>query len=519
MKILMATSENDALPKGKVGGIADVVRDIPIALASIGHAVDVVTPSYGWFSTLNEAQKITSLNVTYRNQTETIDIYKLSLNKGTTNVTQWVIEHPLFSIGGAGKIYCDDPDTRPFATDASKFALFSVAVAEAIINNVFGEIDVLHLHDWHTATVSVLRAFDPRYSALKNIKTVYTIHNLALQGIRPLDGDESSLKAWFPNLSFDNEKINDPRYNNCYNPMRAAINLADKVHAVSPTYANEIRSPSNIEQGYFGGEGLERDLQQAHDSNRLFGILNGCEYNTERAEPLALKPLLRFLGDQLLTWVSNKPLVESAHLIAITRIKQILAKDYDSAPIILTSVGRITTQKVQLFQQIMPDGQTALSHFLNTLGNKGVFILLGSGDKALEDFLMNIASEHDNFLFLKGYSEALPEKIYSSGDLFIMPSSFEPCGISQMLAMRAGQPCLVHCVGGLNDTIEHQKNGFSFSGDTQLQQAENMLTSFEAAITVKETNEEEWKSICENALNSRFLWEDVAQDYCQKLYS
>jgi len=515
----MAASENDAILGGKIGGIADVVRDIPIALAGIGHSVDVVIPGYGSFSQHPEAKLVTRVDVTFRGQLHSVEIYTLALVNSVANVTQWVIEHPLFAIGGKGSIYCDDPDSRPFATDANKFALFSAAVAESIINNVFGSIDVLHLHDWHTATVAVLREYDPHYTQLKNIKTVYTIHNLSLQGIRPIDEDESALRSWFPYLSFDYNTINDPRYPQCYNPMRAAINLADKVHAVSPTYAKEILLPSNAELGYFGGEGLQLDLKNSDESSRLFGILNGCEYGHQQKESLALKPLLRLLGDQVLQWVSNKPLVESAHLIAITRIKQLIAKEFQASPIILTSVGRITDQKVRLFQQTMEDGKSALTHFLNQLGEQGVFILLGSGDKTLEMFLTQIASEHENFVFLKGYSEALPEKIYRSGDLFIMPSSFEPCGISQMLAMRAGQPCLVHEVGGLKDTISHGKNGFTFSGDTQFQQAQNMLTCLSSALTVKQNDNERWKTIADNALASRFLWEDVALAYCKNLYS
>ena len=518
MKILMAAAENDALPGGKVGGIADVVRDIPIALASIGHNVSMVTPGYGHFSTLPGTQFITSLEVTFNNEPHTVDVYKLSLENSTNNVTQWIIEHPLFAIGGVGKIYCDDPSHKPFATDATKFALFSIAVAEAIINNVFDSIDILHLHDWHTAMVSVLRAYDERYRQLQSIKTVYTIHNLALQGIRPIEGDESSLKSWFPELTYDLSKINDPRYPDCYNPMRSAINLADKVHAVSPTYAKEILLPSNIEQGYFGGEGLEKDLQNANNTSRLFGILNGCEYDQEKTTPLNLTALLTLLDNQLLSWIENKPLVESAHLIAIARIKQLMSKSFDEEPIILTSVGRITEQKVRLFQQILPDGNTALSQLLNILSDKGVFILLGSGDKTLEQFLENVAANHTNFIFIKGYSEALPEKIYSSGDLFLMPSSFEPCGISQMLSMRAGQPCLVHCVGGLNDTINNNENGFSFSGGTIQQQAENMLTSFSSAIHTMKNDTKRWDNICSNALKSRFMWESVALDYGELLY-
>jgi starch synthase len=518
MKILMAAAENDALPRGKVGGIGDVVRDIPLALAKVGQQVDVVMPGYGSFSKLPGAKHVTSLQVMFGGQSQSIDIYSISFEDSSENVTQWVIEHPLFAIGGAGKIYCDDPDNRPFASDATKFALFSAAVAKAIISGVFGEIDVLHLHDWHTAMVLVLRAYDPEYQQLKAIKTVYTIHNLALQGIRPIEGDESSLKAWFPSLPFDYDQISDPRYHNCINPMRSGINLSDKVHAVSSTYAKEILSPSHVEQGQYGGEGLENDLRNANNTGRLHGILNGCEYPDKVDVRLTLKALMKLSEKEVIKWIADKPLIDNAHLISITRLKQLTDKKHKKQPLVLTSVGRITDQKVRLFQQKMPNGQTAIEHLLSILSDNGVFILLGSGDKKLEGFLTDIASKNANFIFLKGYSEALSESMYSSGDLFLMPSSFEPCGISQMLSMRAGQPCLAHSVGGLADTIIDNENGFTFNGDNPLKQAENMLSCFQSVLDIKQNNKNKRDTISTNALKARFLWSDVAHDYIKNLY-
>lgn len=518
----MVAAENDALPRGKVGGIGDVVRDIPLALANAGQEVDVVIPGYGRFSKLSGAQHITSLQVMFGGQLQSIDVFKISVentvNTVSKKITQWVIEHPLFAIGGIGKIYCDDPEDRPFASDATKFSLFSAAVAKAVISDVFGKVDVLHLHDWHTAMVSVLRAYATEYKALKAIKTVYTIHNLALQGIRPIDDDESSLKAWFPTLPFDHNHINDPRYPHCFNPMRSGINLSDKVHAVSPTYAQEILLPSNVEQGYFGGEGLEHDLRCAADFGRLHGILNGCEYPDNVNLVLSLNDVIKLAEQALLAWIADKPLVDNAHLIAITRLKQLVDKKYEKKPLILTSVGRITDQKIRLFQQVISTGKTALEHLLTQLSDDGIFILLGSGDNKLEEFLVDIASTHNNFIFLKGYSETLSEKLYQSGDLFLMPSSFEPCGISQMLSMRAGQPCLVHGVGGLRDTIIHNKNGFIFNGNNPLQQAENMLNCFQFVIEQKKQNVNAWHDVVKNAFKARFLWKDVAQDYVKYLY-
>jgi len=121
-------------------------------------------------------------------------------------------------------------------------------------------------------------------------------------------------------------------------------------------------------------------------------------------------------------------------------------------------------------------------------------------------------------LFLKGYGQSIGDLMYQLGDLFLMPSSFEPCGISQMLAMRAGQPCLVHSVGGLKDTVEHNVTGFCFTGDTLLTQAEALLVSLSEALHVKQTNPKQWQAIKSSAKNTRFGWDSVVTDYITYLY-
>ena len=464
MNILMVASENDALPGGKVGGIGDVVRDIPPALADEGHQINVITPGYGAFSLLPGAEFQASVQVLFAGKRETIDLFTVVGKKPHEGVQIWVMDHPLFASGGIGSIYCDDPANRPFATDATKFALFCSAVCQAIAENHFGTLDVLHLHDWHAAIVAMLLAYDPQYNALQNIHSVFTIHNLALQGIRPLAGDDSSLQAWFPQLKYDHGPIHDPRVTHCVNLMRTGINLCNKVHAVSPTYAQEIMMPSNSDQGYFGGEGLESDLQQAAKGSRLHGILNGCEYQYKRKKVVPLSELLLLCEKELLTWIAAKPTVESAHLISLHNLTRWLISPSHHQPFVLTSVGRVTDQKVRILRQEMENGQSALEQLLDILGDDGIFLMLGNGDKDLEVFLTKVAARKQNFIFLKGYSESLANSIYGSGDLFLMPSSFEPCGISQMLAMRVGQPCLVHRVGGLADTVKNNRNGFVFTG-------------------------------------------------------
>jgi starch synthase len=518
MNILMVASENDALPGGKVGGIGDVVRDIPPALADEGHQINVITPGYGAFSQLPGAKLKDSVEVLFADRRETIDLYTVVGKNPHEGVKIWALEHPLFSSGGIGNIYCDDLSNRPFATDATKFALFCSAVCQAIEENHFGTLDVLHLHDWHAAIVAMLLTYDPQYNTLHTIHTVFTIHNLALQGIRPFAGDDSSLQAWFPQLEYDDGPIHDPRVTHCINLMRTGISLCNKVHAVSPTYAQEILMPSNADKGYFGGEGLENDLKQASKDGRLYGILNGCEYPHKHNKEASYSDLLLQCEKELLKWIAAKTTVESAHLICLHNLTRWLLSPSHDLTFVLTSVGRVTDQKIRILRQETENGQTALEQLLDILGDDGIFLMLGNGDKELELFLTKVAGRKQNFIFLKGYSESLANSLYESGDLFLMPSSFEPCGISQMLAMRAGQPCIVHGVGGLCDTVENNENGFVFKGESLTEQAINMLESCKTIVKLNDTHPEQLRKISRQAAKERFLWSDVAKKYVSSLY-
>ena len=164
------------------------------------------------------------------------------------------------------------------------------------MSGAFGAVDCLHLHDWQTGFLFALREFHPDFAFLRGIRTAFTIHNLAYQGVRPLAGDDSSLHAWFPDLAgvdwcrrshaeHGDAVLRDPRWPECVNPMLAAIRLADAVHVVSPTYAKEVVLPNDDAIGRRGGEGLHDDMKRAADASRLHGILNGCEYPADRVPP------------------------------------------------------------------------------------------------------------------------------------------------------------------------------------------------------------------------------------------
>lgn len=508
----MAAAENGALPRGKVGGVADVVRDLPPALAAAGWRSTVLTPEYGLFANIDGASRIEDIQVPFGGDVLTVGVYELPAT--SEQVRHIAFAHENFAPQGPG-IYCDDGSERPFATDATKFALFSAAVA-TWVRDLPTAPDVVHLHDWHAALYCLLRRHDPAYASLQNVRTVYTIHNLALQGVRPLDGDESSLAAWYPDLDYDIGDVVDPRYDDCVNPMATAIRLADGVNTVSPTYAEEILQPNDPARGFRGGEGLEGVLADVASAGNLVGILNGCEYpKMDRRRP-GWRRLLDTIGKEVYEWIVAHKGPRTVHEASLERLRALPSRRPKH---LLTSIGRLTEQKAALFLERTSEGATAIEKILGSHASDMVMIVLGSGDPYYEAEFREIARHHRNFLFLNGYSETFSDLLYRTGDLFLMPSSFEPCGISQMLAMRASQPCVVHAVGGLRDTVLHDVNGFTFVGDSPVAQAEGFVQAVDRAIAMRNLDPERWLRIRSRAQSERFSWTLAAERYAKSLYA
>jgi starch synthase len=186
--------------------------------------------------------------------------------------------------------------------------------------------------------------------------------------------------------------------------------------------------------------------------------------------------------------------------------------------VLLTSVGRVSDQKMLLLRQRLDDGRFALDALLDTLGSKGCFVMVGNGDLMLEQFLYAASKRHPNFVFLQGFFAELGQRLYENGDLFVMPSSFEPCGISQMVAMRHGQPCLVHAVGGLKDTVQDGLSGFVFEGKDLAEQAEAMIATLARALEVLTEQPATVKAMRRSAASQRFTWQAVVPAYLAQLY-
>jgi starch synthase len=512
--IIMIASENDALVGGKVGGVGDVVRNLPRALASLGWQCTVIIPSYGFIHQRNPSELFARVAFPFRGQELTAEVWRVTAKEPCEGVMNYVVDHD--DIRG-NPIYYDDPPETPFMRDATKYAAFCSAVGSLL--NSMERPAVLHLHDWHAATLFLLRDLHPSFSHLKGIRTAFTIHNLAIQGTRPMRRHESSVESWFPELFINTEWVHqwkDERYKDpCYTPMMIGIKNADTVNTVSPTYAEEILLPSNHLRGYYGGEGLEKVLRRAKQEGHLFGILNGCDYPEHRpAQRMSFPELQNVLYSEVQSLKLKN--TDQYYDTLLEKIRQM--ENFDST-LLLTTVTRIVDQKIRLLFERTGDGTLVLDNIMKIVAQRnGVFIVLGSGSVEYERRLIESSQQHERLLFIRGYSERIANALYVNGTLFVMPSSFEPCGISQMIAMREGQPCIVHAVGGLKDTVQHGKTGFTFSGETPGEQADEFVQTVEEAVKMFTQEPEEWKRVASAARIARFTWEQSARQYDRLMY-
>ncbi|MEL6306446.1 MAG: glycogen/starch synthase, partial [Bacteroidota bacterium] len=361
-------------------------------------------------------------------------------------------------------------------------------VAEAIKKGVFGRLDVVHLHDWHSSLLLFLREYHQDYKVLKEIRFVYSIHNLAIQGIRPFGNNYSSVENWFPQIEIDYKNLMDYRYQDCINLMAVGIRFADAVHTVSPSYKEDVMKPSSPPE-FIGGEGLEIDLQKANEEGRLIGILNGCNYKNINKEEKGF--IYRNTVKALFKWLQEESKKYKADFLAHTGEK--IMDFVDNRPeFIVSSVARLTEQKFYFFMR-SPEAFVEILKKLESVN--GIFMLLGTGAPEYEELFRKLSYEHKNFVFTNGQSEKLIDSIYLESNLYFMPSLFEPCGISQMLSMRNGNPCLVHHTGGLKDTVSDMKTGFAFDGDTYEEKIKNMLKAFDDILELYQNDKATWKKI------------------------
>ena len=489
--------------------MADVVRDVPRQLAATGDQVHVVVPAYNRLH--KTGRFITELKIRIQGQETVAEIYEVAPKKHIQGIIHYVIHHPQIVEGNIAHIYNDDPE-EPFFTDAVKYFIFNTAVAQAVKQNIFDHIDIAHLHDWHTALLVFHREYNPVYEVLKQTHFVYSIHNLSLQGIRPLRDNYASVEGFFPEIQYDYHKVSDTRYPDCINLMAVGIRLCDQVHTVSPSYMKDIMKPSNKPE-FIGGEGLEQDLILANNEGRLHGILNGVNYANMRVAQTG--KLYTNILKQIYRWIQEESKKYKADILANTGEKVVELLDNPPA-FIASSVARMTEQKFYFFKR----NPLALKAILENLkAHNGIFILLGTGEPEYEALMREISYQHSNFIFINGQSEDIIDSIYLESNLYFMPSLFEPCGISQMLAMRNGVLCLVHHTGGLKDTVRKGIDGFAFEGDNIDETINQMVIEFDNCLEVFFNDKPSWNKMKRKAKAARFSWEDAVKKYYSKLYT
>jgi len=469
MKILFAAAE--VFPFIKTGGLADVIGALPKALHEAGHDVRIVLPKYKDIPS-SFTEEFTHLGemlvaVGWRKQYGGIEY--LDYNG-----------MPVYFIDN--EYYFGRDGVYGYGDDGERFAFLNRAVLDMLPLIAFMP-DILHCHDWHTAMIPLL--LKEHYRADKDysdIRTVYTIHNLLYQGIFPREVLSDLLSL--PEHYFTADAV---EYYGNVSFMKAGLVFADHVTTVSPTYAAEIRTP-------YYGYGMDGLLQSLGD--RLSGIVNGID--TELYNPLTDGEIYVKYYNSLTKKRHNKLALQ----------KELGLPEAISVPLI----GMVT-------RLVEPKGLDLLTRILDEwLGQDDVqFVLLGTGDKSYEDWFKEAAQRHPQKLSVQiMFSDRLSRRIYAGSDLFLMPSRFEPCGISQLMALRYGSIPVVRETGGLNDTVhsynEHtgEGNGFTFHDFN----AHDMLYTLRRAVTIYK-QVEIWESIVKNARDGDYSWQKSAREYSE----
>ncbi|MEM1367462.1 MAG: glycogen synthase GlgA [Cyanobacteria bacterium P01_H01_bin.15] len=451
MQILHVSAE--CAPLAKVGGMADVVGSLPRILRRAGHDVRIFMPYYGFLADKIDIpeEPVWQGNVMFQD----FEIYETTLPG--SHVPLYLFGHPIFF---PRKVYGGEEE-------AWRFTLFSNAAAEFAWN--YWKPQIIHCHDWHTGMVPVWM------HETSDIGTVFTIHNLAYQG--PWRGLLETM-TWCP------------WYMQGDNVMSAAVQFADRVNTVSPTYAAQIQTPAL-------GENMHGLL--SFISGKLSGILNGIDIERYNPETDPVIPQ-NFSVNTIASRKANK-----------IALQEELGLEVNKNSFLIGIVSRLVEQKgIDLVLNI-------LERFMSYTDAQ--FVVLGKGDRYYETQLWELASRFSGRMAVQLlFNDALARRLYSGCDSFLMPSRFEPCGISQLLAMRYGCIPIVRRTGGLVDTVSHldpvAATGTGFCFDRY-----EPLDLYTCLIRAGESfrYKDHWQRMQQRAMAQDFSWQKSAQEYL-KLY-
>ena len=466
LKVLIVGAE--AVPFAKTGGLADVIGTLPGELKKIGVDARVMMPKHGIIKHEYEGRltQLASFYITLGWRSQYVGVETMVMD----GVTFYFIDNEYYFYHA---IY------KGGETEGEQYAFFSRAVLEALPYIDF-EPDVLHVNDWHTAPIPMLIKTQYGHRPQGKLKTVFTIHNLQYQGAFSF-----GFARHFLGVS---DEMLTPAHMEAYgaaNFMKAGIVFADKVTTVSPNYAREICRPE-------GGRGLDGILR-ARGAD-FSGIVNGID--TQEYDPETDKLIEKnySAGDPGGKEDCKRALMEEFGL------------DFSMDTPLVGMVTRMTAQKgLDLVQGVLEE------LLLEDIG----FVVLGNGDLGYESYFNYIASRFPGRAGVYiGYKYTLAHRIYAGCDLFLMPSLFEPCGISQMIAQRYGALPVVRETGGLKDTVAPynkytgEGTGFSFAG----YDAGEMLAVLKMAFEVLK-NKEEKEKLIQNAMSLNNSFTKSAKGY------
>ncbi len=468
----------ESLPWIKTGGLGDVAGSLPPALHALGTEIVSVLPLYGRIDREAAGMRLlTTIHVNYLGNDFPTRIFEADY-PGESCRALFIENQYYFEREG---IYVDPHSGRPYADDDERWFFFQSAVME-LLRQTGAIPDILFCNDWHTAMLPALLRI--RYSndqELAGVRTLIGIHNLGYQGIFPAS---SITKLQMPQeLMFSMSPFEYFGHLNC---LKAGISFADEIVTVSPTYSEEIRTPEL-------GHGLDGVLRQYEE--RLTGILNGIDTTAWNPSRDKLIPANYSIGRMQQKADNRAPLLEAFGL------------QDDGSPI-LGMVSRLTEQK----------GLDLIAGCIDRILSRRVkLVILGSGDPHHEAFLRDVARRHSSCMGLQiGYNEELAHLMFAGSDIFLMPSHYEPCGLSQMYAMLYGTPPIVHHTGGLRDTVlafrdsADEATGFAFDE----YQPEELLEAIDVALAAMR-KPQTWKRIQRNGMSRDFSWKHAAVEYLQ----
>ena len=474
LKILIVAAE--AVPFAKVGHVAEVIGSLPLALKNLGHDVRVVIPRYGRIDPIKFDLK--PVGDTFKVPIN-VQLENVYITETTVPTNQSLAEVPFYFVNN--EKYFNREGIYSYPDDDERFMLFCRSVLQ-MLPQLEWQPDIIHCHDWHTAIIpnllKTLYAHDPFY---RNIASVYTIHNLAYQGIF---GHRVLEIAGIGDYEFVYPQQDD---SSMISLMSLGIQSADAISTVSPTYAKEILTPQY-------GENMDSLLNQRPE--RLFGILNGI--NTDYFNPATDRFIhTNYDINNLAAKTQDKTDLQSSFMLP----------SKPNVPLI-GMVTRLANQK----------GLDILAQIIEPLLHLDVqFALMGTGDQYYHELFEQIAKKYpDKATVTFTFNSALAQRIYAGSDMLLMPSRFEPCGLNQMIAMRYGTIPIVRSTGGLADTVENfdpytgRGNGFTFEeyeSDALFAALKRAIETYKYAPT--------WHELMRRAMKTDHSWQVSATRFVE----